>query len=115
MVRDLPALDEPLFPQPGPSYPAVQSYRVTWRATVPLRTYADPAKHFLIHGYPAQVTAEVAVAVPGLGFTFQGRATATTVAILGAEVNGYYADRGDQPPAASAFPDLPLSGEGAGS
>ena len=93
----------------------MQSYRVTWRATGPLRTYADPTKHFLIHGYPAEVAAEVAVAVPDLGFTFRGRATATTVAILGAEVNGYYADRGDQPPAPSAFPDLPLPGEGAGS
>jgi len=93
----------------------VQSYRVTWRATGPLRTYVDPAKHFLIHGYPALVAAEVAVAIPALGFTFRGQATATTVAILGAEVNGYYADRGDQPPAASAFPDLPLTGEGGGS
>lgn len=109
-MRALPAIDEPLFPQPGPSYPALQSYRVTWRATGALRTYADPAKHFLIHGYPA----EVAVDVPDLGFAFQGRATATTVAILGAEVNGYYADRGDQPPAADAFPDLPLPGEAGG-
>ena len=86
-------------------------------STAPLWAPQDAAaaKHFLIHGYPALVAAEVAVAIPALGFTFRGQATATTVAILGAEVNGYYADRGDQPPAASAFPDLPLTGEGGGS
>jgi hypothetical protein len=114
-VRDLPSIDEPRFPQPGLSYPALQSYRITWRATGELCTYTDPTKHFLIHGYPAEVEAEVAVEVPDLGFVFQGRATATTVAILGAEVNGYFADRGDQPPPADAFPSLLLPGTAGGS
>ncbi len=111
-VGDLPAIDEPLFPKPGPSYPALQSYRITWRATGPRQTYADPTKHFLIHGYPALVEATVTVAVPALDFAFQGRATATSVAILGAEVNGYYADRGDQPPVGSLLPGVPVLGKG---
>lgn len=114
-VQDLPAVDEPLFPKSGPSYTALQSYRIVWRATGPVQTYADPTKHFLIRGYPTVLQAEVAVAVPDLNFIFQGRATATVVAIIGAEVNGYYADRGDQPPSVSAFPTAPLFGKREGS
>jgi len=110
-VSDLPVIDEPAFPKAGPSQPGLASYRIIWRATGPLRTYADPTKHFLIHGYPAAVEAQVAVAVPSLGFTFVGRATATVVAILGSEVNGYYADHGQQPPSGTLLPPLPARGE----
>ncbi|GAC1406668.1 MAG: hypothetical protein NVSMB65_21500 [Chloroflexota bacterium] len=114
-VSDLPVIDEPAFPKAGPSHPALASYRLIWRATGPLRAYADPTKHFLIHGYPATVEAQVAVAVPSLGFTFTGRATATVVAILGSEVNGYFADHGQQPPVGTALPSLPALGEAGGS
>lgn len=120
-VGGLAVIDEPKFPKNGPTTPARESFEVSWRATGHERTLRDDAQHFRIRGYPATVEARFTASIPGTAFTFRGRATATTYAFFGAEVNGYYFDQHADPTeagaaaagAAAAVPSVPPA-EGVG-
>lgn len=82
------------------------SFSIEWQAdTDEAQTYEDPAKQFLIEGFPATATGEFAVTVPELGFTFNSTmaSSESAIAILGDEVNGYYYLQ-DQEPGSAATP-----------
>lgn len=98
-------IDEPKFPHFGPTYPALESFRITWEATGDLQTFEDKSKYFNILGYPARSHAEFVVSAPALNFGFQGTAT-STFALLGREVNGQYYVNGESPPTGSVLPSL---------
>lgn len=91
-LKNLPVIDEPAFPKPGPVHQAINSIDVRWRASGDMQTLSDPAKHFSIQGRPAAVTAQFAVSQASTGFSFQGTATSAAYAFLGEEVNGYFYD-----------------------
>ncbi len=96
-VGQLAGIDEPQFPMDGPVYPARQSFRITWTAAGAEQTLRDDGKQFDIVGRPATVEAEFTASVPSMDFTFEGRATATTYAFFGREVNGHYFDQDIDP------------------
>jgi len=99
-VVDLAVIDEPKFPKPSPTYPAVESFRIVWEASGGLQTFEDAAKHYRVIGYPAVARAEFAVAVPELNFAWRSEPLETSTsmsALLGKEVNGYYYDQGTEP------------------
>jgi hypothetical protein len=114
-VLNNPVLDEPMYPEAGPAYPAVMSFRIVWESDGDLRTYEDPARYFRLDGYPARARAEFAVNVPELNFSWQSdplESSQSVVAILGREVNGHYYEQGVDPATAGAFPTAELpSGE----
>ena len=86
-------IDEPMYPEAGPAYPAILSFRVVWEADGDLGAYTDPAKYFRIDGCSARDRAEFAARVPERGFTWQSEpleSSQSVVAILGHGVNGHY-------------------------
>jgi hypothetical protein len=110
-VLNKAVIDEPIYPEVGPSYPAIMSFRVVWEADGDLGAYEDPAKYFRIDGYSARARAKVAVRVPELGFTWQSEpleSSQSVVAILGREVNGHYFEQGIDPATAPAPPTAEL-------
>src|SRR6266540_2372780 len=69
-VLNKPVLDEPMYPEAGPAYPAIMSFRIVWEMDGDLRTCEDGARYFRIDGYPARARAEFAVRVPELNFSW---------------------------------------------
>jgi hypothetical protein len=111
-VLNKPVIDEPMYPEAGPAYPAVMSFRVVWESDGDLRTYEDPAKYFRIDGYPARAQAEFAVSVPELNLSWQSgrlQSSQSVVAILGREVNGHHYEQGIDPATVVTFPTAELS------
>lgn len=92
LLRDLPVIDEPTFPQPGPVYHAYNTIDVHWHATGNQQTLTNPSMYFSITGRPASIEAEFTVSEPSQGFSFRGHATAITYSFLGSEKNGYFYD-----------------------
>lgn len=104
-------IDEPKFPEEGPTYPAVKSFRIEWEADGELATLEDGAKYFRAEGFPARVRAEFAVEVPELGFSWRSDpievgTTSTVYGFFGGEVNGKYYMDGES--AGDPLPDAPL-------
>ena len=110
-VLNKAVIDEPMYPEAGPAYPAILSFRVVWEAAGDLGAYADPARYFRIDGYTARARAEFAVRVPELDFSWQSdplESSQSVVAILGREVNGHYFEQGDDPATAAPPPTAEL-------
>jgi len=113
-VLNKPVIDEPMYPEAGPAYPAIISFRVVWQADGDLRTYEDPNRYFRIAGYPARARGEFAVRVPERNVSWQSdplESSQSVVAILGREVNGHYYEPGVDPATSGSFPtaELPSS------
>lgn len=96
VVKELPVIDEPKFPENGPVYDGVENFSIHFTGNGNLQTLEDPAKYFLINAYTAMARADFAVVVPELNFSFQGTAE-STIAFVGEEVNGHYYVEGQQP------------------
>ena len=110
-VLNKAVIDEPMYPEAGPAYPAILSFRVVWEAAGDLGAYADPSRYFSIDGHLARARAEFAVRVPELNFSWQSaplESSQSVVAILGREVNGHYFEQGDAPATAAPPPTAEL-------
>lgn len=108
-------IDEPKFPDQGPTYSAIKSFRIEWEADGDRATLEDEARYFQIGGFPARVRAEFAVEVPELGFSWksdpiEAQTASTVYGFLGGEVNGQYYMDGES--AGEPVPEAPLPSEG---
>lgn len=112
-------VDEPNYPEDGPAYSAVKSFRIEWEVDGDRTTLEDEAKYFRIGGVPARVRAEFAVEVPELGFSWssdpiEAQTVSTVYGFFGGEVNGQYYMNGESPEAAYPHVQLPSEATGSG-
>lgn len=111
-------IDEPKFPEEGPTYSAIKSFRIEWEVDGNRATLEDEAKYFRIGGFPAKMRVEFAVEVPELGFSWrsdpiEAGTFSTLYGFFGGEVNGQYYMDGES--AEGTIPAAPLPSEGEGS
>jgi len=92
-VHDLAIIDQPKAPFEGPTYDAVVSLRVTWRADGFPVGFTDPAAQFRLEFRPAEASIAFQASVPSLGFRFASEPASSSesiFAIVGHEQNGVF-------------------------
>ncbi len=102
VLNDVPVIDEPKFPKPGPVYQGTMSLRIVWMVTGGMRMFNDATNHFAVQGFVSAAKAEFSVSVPELNFSWKSYPMETShssFAGMGNEVNGEFYDRGLSPAA----------------
>jgi len=95
--NDLPLIDEPTYPKPGPVYQATMSARIVWTGLGPDQTIENSTKHYALQAAAGQARGEFKVAVPEQNFTWASdplESSMSTDVLIGREVNGRFYDQG---------------------